>query len=120
MEQNSELLQLPADAVRHICSFVGTKEVLVTLGPTCKEMKHGFSGLSVLTTLPPHLTFNSIRKHDRTNTPILWDEIPVLFRNKNPVIAFNCKWMDQGWGNRKGHLLITEGLFEGESVCLVV
>eukprot|EP00555_Chaetoceros_dichaeta_P009764 CAMPEP_0198254274 /NCGR_PEP_ID=MMETSP1447-20131203/4599_1 /TAXON_ID=420782 /ORGANISM="Chaetoceros dichaeta, Strain CCMP1751" /LENGTH=197 /DNA_ID=CAMNT_0043940257 /DNA_START=270 /DNA_END=863 /DNA_ORIENTATION=+ len=47
---------------------------------------------------------------------MLWAEIPVIFKNKHPSVIFQCKWKDQGWGNRKGSLRITEELTEEEQI----
>jgi len=108
MEQNSKLIELPADLQKQLCLFLGAQEASIGLSFTCKDIYNGL-GISLLKSHPPHLTLDPINSHEQGNSFVKGPEIPILFRYKTALVTFCCKWKDQGWGNRKGRIEIREG-----------
>ena len=52
-------------------------------------------------------TFHISAPHDDSRKR--WVEIdPILFRSDVHSMIFSCEYKDQGWGNRKGKIYVTE------------
>jgi len=110
------ILLIPSEIQKRMCEFLCLKDA-IRYSHTCKQIKKDLA-LSCLN-IPPHLSVGEIHErgdYHSGDSTIMWFKIPLLQANKIHSIFFNCKWNDQGWGNRKGRLVITEGFVEGQGV----
>ena len=107
IEEIFTLFDIPDEILRTITGLLIVSDAL-SFQSTCKTMKNTISLGSMKRAIPRELqTFHISPPHDDSRKR--WVEIdPILFRSDVHSMIFSCEYKDQGWGNKKGKIYITE------------
>jgi hypothetical protein len=98
---------IPVDVKRQIASFLSLNEV-ISVSSTCKHMRNDLD-VAILKDDISHPTIHQNRQWyvmDDNFHPFVMKLTPILFHDRAHTVIFECDWKDQGWGNRKGQLII--------------
>jgi hypothetical protein len=108
LDATTAINHIPADICRQIADFLEVFDA-VSFKITCNAMKDAIS-LGILHDSFPAL--QDLRAHGDVrsgDTILTWVEIaPILFLPLAHTVIFKCTYVDQGWGNRKGKIYISE------------
>eukprot|EP00978_Attheya_sp_CCMP212_P016768 scaffold44207_cov50-Attheya_sp.AAC.1 len=102
----SSILKLNPDELCGIASFLFGQEAS-QFASSCQQI-HSDLSVGILKNLHP--IGDCIRLHEHDDNLHLLTELtpfPLLVPARIHSVRIMCDWKDQGWGNRKGRLLIT-------------
>jgi len=100
------LLQIPSEILKEgIIRFSETRDAL-NFQATCKNMKKLIDLALLQNALPFMIKNESFR--DMDDGWHLWEILTPIFPDKISSVIFTCVFKDQGWGNRKSAISISE------------
>eukprot|EP01083_Nonionella_stella_P075701 205873_1 len=96
------------DILKNISMFLGFRDALNF--STSSKRLHQSIGLGAVNhaVFFPLLVQAKASWHDRDDSYHIWRNIDPIFPDRVHSIHFSCRIKDQGWGNRKGRLSISE------------
>ena len=92
-------------ALRHIARFLDPKDI-VRLGRTCKRMHSVMPRVVLSNEEWRGEDFHIFGPGGGHWCPELYFDAPTLTKNAITKLSLSVIWNDQGWGNRKGELLL--------------
>lgn len=110
--------RIPADIYCQIADFLEVCDA-VSFKSTCNTIKDAISLGLLQNPFPALQNFCAHGDIRNGNNILTWVEItPIFFLPLVHTVIFKCTYVDQGWGNRKGQIYITESESKADSAFL--